>query len=63
MTSSNGRGVTKTSEAWLKMQRLGAGSAPLRGACRGGVWFTMQRLAKVNIPPDIRDRGRGLNGT
>ena len=63
MSSRNGRGVAKTSEAWLKMQRPGAGDGLLCDARRAGARFAIRRLAKVNIPPDIRIRRRGLNGT
>jgi hypothetical protein len=63
MTSRIGWSVTNSSEAWLEMQRLGAGDGLLRDARRVGAWFAMRRLAKVNIPPDIRYRGRGFNGT
>ena len=63
MTSRIGWSVTNSSEAWLEMQRLSAGGGLPRDARHGGAWFAIRRLAKVNIPPDIRYRGRGFNGT
>ena len=46
MSSRNGRGVTKTSEAWLKMQRPGAGGGLLRVARRAGAGSPSAGLRK-----------------